>query len=116
MADQWKILMDDMRDGTIDTQAGADAADLLAGALGKTTDEVLAIADAEIDKEFEGRRGRRRRDRRRGRSGVAESPSRRLEGQGGRGRASRSPRRSSRWTMERRRLRRSPPRSTRWPR
>ena len=44
--------MDDMRDGSIDTKAGADAAELLAGALGKTTEEVLAIGDAEIDRQF----------------------------------------------------------------
>lgn len=50
MTDQWKILMDDMADGAVDTQAAADAANLLAGFLGITTDEVLALADAEINK------------------------------------------------------------------
>ena len=51
--DTWRILFDDMADGTIDTQAAADAVNVLAEKLGLTRDEVLAIAQGELDKEFD---------------------------------------------------------------
>ena len=42
--DKWKIVMEDMADGTIDTKEAADAANFLAEQLGKEVPEVLAIA------------------------------------------------------------------------
>ena len=42
--DKWKILMEDMADGTIDTKEAADAANFLAEKLGKEVPEVLDIA------------------------------------------------------------------------
>ena len=42
--DKWKILMEDMADGTVNTQEAADAANFLAEKLGKDVPEVLDIA------------------------------------------------------------------------
>ena len=47
--DQWKTLMDDMRDGTIDTEAAADAVNFLAEKLGLTRSEIIALGLDEID-------------------------------------------------------------------
>jgi ABC-type transporter Mla subunit MlaD len=51
---KWNTLMRDMADGTIDTEAAADAVNFLAKHLGLTQEEVLGIAHAELDKQFEG--------------------------------------------------------------
>jgi hypothetical protein len=47
--DTWKTLFDDLADGRIDTQAAADAVNFLAEALGRTPDEILALANAHLD-------------------------------------------------------------------
>ena len=49
----WERLMTDMRDGKIDSAAAAEAINDLAEALGISTEEVLRLASAELDKEME---------------------------------------------------------------
>lgn len=51
--DQWKTLMDDMRDGKVTSQAAADAVDVLSKALGKTPDQIRAIAQAGLDDQLQ---------------------------------------------------------------
>ena len=51
--DKWQILFDDMADGHIDVAATADAVNFLAEALGKTPDEIRALAQAHLDKVME---------------------------------------------------------------
>jgi hypothetical protein len=48
----WKTLMDDMRDGSIDSKAAADAINFLTDALGKQPEEIIAIAQAGLDDEY----------------------------------------------------------------
>jgi len=52
-AEQWSTLFADMRDGSIDTQAAADAINQLAEGLGLTQSEVIALAHGELDKQME---------------------------------------------------------------
>lgn len=47
--DRWQQLFDDMRDGSIDSKATADAINFLADALGMTQAEVIALAQSELD-------------------------------------------------------------------
>ena len=51
--DLWATLFADLRDGRIDTEASATAVNDLAEALGKTPEEILAIARAELDRVME---------------------------------------------------------------
>jgi hypothetical protein len=46
--DQWNTLMTDIRDGTVDTKAAAEAVDLLADKLGINPQEVISLAMGEI--------------------------------------------------------------------
>lgn len=51
--DVWKTLMDDMADGSIDTEDAANSINFLADQLGLTRDEVIALAKARLDKNLE---------------------------------------------------------------
>ena len=51
--DVWKTLMDDMADGTIDTEAAANAVNFLADRLGLTQQEVIDLAKEHLDEQFQ---------------------------------------------------------------
>jgi hypothetical protein len=50
--DLWQTLFDDIADGTVDSQAAADAINQLAAATGKTQEEVVALAKEHLDDEM----------------------------------------------------------------
>lgn len=52
MGDTWKTLFDDMADGSINTQAAAKAVNDLSTALGKTPEEIIAIAQQHLDEQM----------------------------------------------------------------
>jgi len=51
--ESWKTLVDDMADGTINSEESADAINFLAEALGKTREEVIALGKEQLDKQME---------------------------------------------------------------
>jgi hypothetical protein len=53
MGNEWATLMGDMRDGTINTTQAADAINALANGLGLTQEEVIKLAQAQLDKNMD---------------------------------------------------------------
>lgn len=52
--DEWALLRESMSDGSIDTTAAAEALNTLKGELGLTTEQVLELAQADLDRAAEG--------------------------------------------------------------